>query len=137
MAWYHIIPNPFLDSMLRITIFKRFLTNSVLSQAVLMQHQSALINEQNQRQAIIQTNAELSWIKNQQNVRLKSPIFNGQNIIKSEFCVFVKYSLCTKPHKHAIMGQYLASTGPMLPASDQYWPGTGTYRHVYKEGTIS
>ena len=28
-------------------------------------------------------------------------------------------------HKHAIMGQYRANTGPMLPASDQYRPGTG------------
>ena len=35
------------------------------------------------------------------------------------------------------MGQYRATTGPgptgpMLAASDQYWPGTGPYRHVYR-----
>ena len=34
------------------------------------------------------------------------------------------------PHKHAIMGQYWASIGPILPASDQYWPGTGPCWHV-------
>ena len=31
------------------------------------------------------------------------------------------------------MGQYGASTGPMLAASDQYWPGTGPLWHVYGE----
>jgi len=39
------------------------------------------------------------------------------------------------PHKHVIMGQCRASTGPMLPASDQYWPGTGMYQHVYRDPT--
>ena len=34
--------------------------------------------------------------------------------------------------KHAGMGQYRTSTGPMFPASDQYWPSTGPYRHVYR-----
>ena len=29
------------------------------------------------------------------------------------------------PHKHAIMCQYWACTGPMLTASDQFRPGTG------------
>jgi len=29
------------------------------------------------------------------------------------------------PHKHAAMCQYRACTGPMLPTSDQYIPGTG------------
>ena len=29
------------------------------------------------------------------------------------------------PCKCAVMGQYRTSTGPMLPSSDQYWPGTG------------
>ena len=29
--------------------------------------------------------------------------------------------------------QYRASTGPMLPASDQYWPDTGPYSHVYRD----
>ena len=36
------------------------------------------------------------------------------------------------PHKHAIVCQYWASTGPMLTASAQYQPSTGTYRHVYR-----
>ena len=40
--------------------------------------------------------------------------------------------LLNYPHKHAIMGQYRAITDPMLPASDQYWPGTGPYWHVYR-----
>ena len=35
------------------------------------------------------------------------------------------------PCKHVGMGQYRASTGPMLAASAQYRPGTGMYRHVY------
>ena len=39
------------------------------------------------------------------------------------------------PYKHAITGQYWACTGPMLPASDQYGPGTGTYWHVYRVST--
>ena len=38
------------------------------------------------------------------------------------------------PHKHAIMGQYRAITRLMLPATAQYWPGIGPYRHVYREG---
>ena len=29
------------------------------------------------------------------------------------------------PHKHAVMCQYRACTGPMLPASDQHRPSTG------------
>ena len=33
------------------------------------------------------------------------------------------------------MGRYLAITGPMLPASDQYSPGTGKY--VYSDFMIS
>ena len=35
-------------------------------------------------------------------------------------------------HKHAGMCQYGDCTGPMLPASDQYRPSTGNYRHVYR-----
>ena len=35
-------------------------------------------------------------------------------------------------HKHVVMCQYRACTGPMLAASDQYRPGTGNYRHVYR-----
>ena len=37
---------------------------------------------------------------------------------------------------NAIMGKYRTSTGPMLSASDQYWPGTGPYWHVYRDGPI-
>ena len=29
------------------------------------------------------------------------------------------------------MGQYRASTGPMLAALAKYWPGTGPVWHVY------
>jgi len=32
--------------------------------------------------------------------------------------------------QHAIMGQYWASTGPMLPASDRYW-------HVQRKGLLN
>ena len=38
--------------------------------------------------------------------------------------------------KHAGMGQYRASTGPMLAASDQYWSGTGPLWHVYGDVSI-
>ena len=37
------------------------------------------------------------------------------------------------PRKHAVMCQYRACTGPMLAASDQYWPSAGTYLHVYED----
>ena len=36
-----------------------------------------------------------------------------------------------QPCKLAGMGQYRASTGPMLAASAQCWPGTGPLWHVY------
>jgi len=36
------------------------------------------------------------------------------------------------PHKHAIICQYRACTGPMLATSDQYKPGNGNYWHVYR-----
>ena len=36
------------------------------------------------------------------------------------------------PCKHAVSCQYRACTGPMLPASAPYMPGTGPYRHVYR-----
>ena len=38
----------------------------------------------------------------------------------------------THPHRHAIMGQYRVCTGPMLPASAQYSPGTGNLWHIYR-----
>ena len=47
--------------------------------------------------------------------------------MKSQFTCW-----CSEPHKHTIMGQYRASTGPMLPPLDQYWASTGPYRHVYR-----
>ena len=37
----------------------------------------------------------------------------------------------------ALMGQYRASNGLMLPASDQYWPGTGPYRHLCRRRSKS
>ena len=37
-----------------------------------------------------------------------------------------------QPCKHASSCRYRACTGPMLTASAQYRPGTGTYRHVYR-----
>jgi len=36
------------------------------------------------------------------------------------------------PCKHAGTCQYRTCTGPMLSASDQYMPGTGNQRHVYR-----
>ena len=45
----------------------------------------------------------------------------------------VNRKICTHPYKHAIMGQYRASTGPLLPESEQYWPDTAPYRHVYRD----
>ena len=44
---------------------------------------------------------------------------------------------CHTPCKHAIRFQYRACTGPMLTASAQYRPGTGTQRHVYGAGEIT
>ena len=38
--------------------------------------------------------------------------------------------LCQLPCKHAVSCQYRDCTGPMLQASAQYRPGTGTYWHV-------
>ena len=37
-------------------------------------------------------------------------------------------------HYNHINMPLCACTGPMLPVSDQYRPGTGTYRHVYGVG---
>jgi len=42
-----------------------------------------------------------------------------------------------KPCEHDISYQYRACTGPMLAASCQYWPGTGTWRHVYGEARLA
>ena len=36
------------------------------------------------------------------------------------------------PCKHSVILQYRAGTGPMLPASAQYWPITGIWWHVYR-----
>jgi len=38
-----------------------------------------------------------------------------------------------EPHKYAITCHYRAGIGPMLAASDQYRPCTGTYRNVYRD----
>ena len=36
------------------------------------------------------------------------------------------------PYNHSVMYQYRASTDPMLAASAQYWPCTGTQWNVYR-----
>ena len=36
-----------------------------------------------------------------------------------------KLLACSLPHEHDVTCQYRACTGPMLPTSDQYRPGTG------------
>ena len=48
----------------------------------------------------------------------------------------IQHQLRQVPCKHAISCQYRACTGPMLAALDQYRPGTGTCRHVYRDTTL-
>ena len=52
-------------------------------------------------------------------------------------CFVVKLNIGHSPINMPVGCQYRACTGPMLPAWDQYRPGTGTYRHVYRERVIS
>ena len=56
-------------------------------------------------------------------VSLKGVIINmvGASVYRFQCELDVKI-----PYEHPIVSQHWASAGPILPASDQYRPGTGT-----------
>jgi len=77
-------------------------------------------------------------VKCETGVLTSGPVWDGRfhfRRVATVASILSIYTSYNTPCKHVCISQYRASTGPMLAASDQYWPGTGPLWHVYGEVT--